>query len=355
MVQDSGRNPNISAINAPLGNSNVAASNSQPSHQAQPPVKRRRGRPPANSSLHDHDASTGLAGIISAGPGPVSCGAAGHLGATLHSDDDEHTLFGAIRSGRVAPQTLVDDWIEQYKTNRDPAMLELIQFFISCSGCKGKVTPEMYSRMTHAEIIRRMTEEFDEDSGEYPLIQSSGPWRRFRANFIDFIQVLIRQCQYSIIYDQCMIDQAISLLTGLTDSQASSRVPAYNINRDNTQRQYEAERSKGQGRRASDRLDVLMKRRQELEENMDEVKNMLIYLFKGVFVHRYRYIIVFTDNQAEIRAICMQEIGVWMRRYPAMFLDDSYLKYVGWTLYDRVGEVRVACLRALQPLYEDAN
>ena len=32
----------------------------------------------------------------------------------------------------------------------------------------------------------------------------------------------------------------------------------------------------------------------------------------------------------------MAEIGVWMKRYPGMFLDDSYLKYVGWTLYDRV-------------------
>ncbi|VDP39291.1 unnamed protein product [Schistosoma margrebowiei] len=220
-------------------------------------------------------------------------------------------------------------------------------------------------RLSHADIIRRMTEEFDEDSGEYPLIQSSPIWKRFRSNFVEFIQVLIRQCQYSIIYDQCMIDQVISLLTGLTDSQVrafrhTSTLAAMkmmtalvdvalnvSINRDNTQRQYEAERSKVQNRRASDRLEVLMQRRQELEENMEEVKNMLVYIFKGVFVHRYR------DSQAEIRTICMQEIGVWMRRYPAMFLDDSYLKYVGWTLYDRIGDVRLQCLRALQPLYED--
>ncbi len=59
---------------------------------------------------------------------------------------------------------------------------------------------------------------------------------------------------------------------------------------------------------------------------------MLTYIFKGVFVHRYR------DTQPEIRSICMQEIGLWMRRYPTMFLDDSYLKYVGWTMYDRVSE-----------------
>ncbi|CAH8682361.1 unnamed protein product [Schistosoma rodhaini] len=310
-----------------------------PSAPYVPPVKKRRGRPPTHPAFD--------------------------VGAGTLIDEDEHTLYGAIRSGRVAPQTVVDDWIEQYKTNREPAMLELIQFFISCSGCKGKVTPEMYSRLSHADIIRRMTEEFDEDSGEYPLIQSSPVWKRFRSNFVEFIQVLIRQCQYSIIYDQCMIDQVISLLTGLTDSQVrafrhTSTLAAMkmmtalvdvalnvSINRDNTQRQYEAERSKVQNRRASDRLEVLMQRRQELEENMEEVKNMLVYIFKGVFVHRYR------DSQAEIRTICMQEIGVWMRRYPAMFLDDSYLKYVGWTLYDRIGDVRLQCLRALQPLYED--
>jgi len=42
------------------------------------------------------------------------------------------------------------------------------------------------------------------------------------------------------------------------------------------------------------------------------------------------------DTQAEIRSICMKEIGVWMKKYPNMFLDDGYLKYVGWTLYDKV-------------------
>lgn len=220
---------------------------------------------------------------------------------------DENSLYGAIKSGRVAPQALVDDWIEQYKSNRDAAMLELMQFFISCSGCRGKITPEMYSRMSHADIIRRMTEEFDEDSGEYPLIQTGPVWRRFRSYFVDFIAILIRHCQYSIIYDQYMMEQIIALLTGLTDSQvrafrhtstlASMKMMTalvdvaltVSINLDNTQRQYEAERSKSKsGRAATDRLDVLMRKRKELEENMNEVKNMMTYLFKGVFVHRYR-------------------------------------------------------------------
>jgi hypothetical protein len=38
----------------------------------------------------------------------------------------------------------------------------------------------------------------------------------------------------------------------------------------------------------------------------------------------------------DIRSICVTEIGNWMRVYPALFLEDSYLKYIGWTLYDKV-------------------
>ncbi|KAI1891295.1 hypothetical protein AGOR_G00142310 [Albula goreensis] len=40
-----------------------------------------------------------------------------------------------------------------------------------------------------------------------------------------------------------------------------------------------------------------------------------------------------------------------MKMYSDAFLNDSYLKYVGWTLHDRQGEVRLKCLKALQNLY----
>uniref|UniRef100_A0A672SA58 STAG2 cohesin complex component n=1 Tax=Sinocyclocheilus grahami TaxID=75366 RepID=A0A672SA58_SINGR len=117
------------------------------------------------------------------------------------------------------------------------------------------------------------------------------------------------------------------------------------INMDNTQRQYEAERNKIIGKRANDRLELLLQKRKELQENQDEIENMMNAIFKGVFVHRYR------DAIAEIRAICIEEIGVWMKMYSDAFLNDSYLKYVGWTMHDKQGEVRLKCLTALQGLY----
>uniref|UniRef100_A0A3P8WXA9 Cohesin subunit SA n=1 Tax=Cynoglossus semilaevis TaxID=244447 RepID=A0A3P8WXA9_CYNSE len=273
------------------------------------------------------------------------------------------TLFEVVKMGKSATQSVVDDWIESYKQDRDVALLDLINFFIQCSGCKGAVSGEMFRNMQNSEIIRKMTEEFDEDSGDYPLTMSGPQWKKFRTSFCDFIAVLVRQCQYSIIYDEYMMDTVISLLTGLSDSQVrafrhTSTLAAMklmtalvnvalnlSINMDNTQRQYEAERNKVVAKRANERLELLLQKRKELQENQDEIENMMNAIFKGVFVHRYR------DAIAEIRAICIEEIGVWMKLYSDAFLNDSYLKYVGWTMHDKQGEVRIKCLTALQGLF----
>ncbi|XP_059620439.1 cohesin subunit SA-1 [Phlebotomus argentipes] len=275
---------------------------------------------------------------------------------------DESSLYYIVRHSKSSIATIVDDWISKYKVDKETALIDLMQFFINASGCKGKIDHQLPA-MDHTSTIRKMTEEFDEESGEYPLIMPGQQWKKFKQNFCDFVQTLVKQCQYSIIYDQFLMDNVISLLTGLSDSQvrafrhtatlaAMKLMTALvdvallvSVNFDNAARQYEAERLKTRDQRASDRLESLMAKRTELEENMDEIKNMLTYMFKSVFVHRYR------DTLPDIRAICMIEIGVWMQKFSQNFLDDSYLKYIGWTLHDKVGEVRLRCLQALLPLY----
>nr|XP_046269271.1 cohesin subunit SA-1a [Scatophagus argus] len=323
--------------------------------------KKKRGRPGKQlptSNKKPRKSPTDKAMGIARGRGKAN-------GVAQHNGDggDPVTLFEVVKLGKSAMQSVVDEWIESYKQDRDLALLDLINFFIQCSGCKGTVRIEMFRNMQNAEIIRKMTEEFDEDSGDYPLTMPGPMWKKFRYNFCEFISVLIRQCQYSIIYDEYMMDTVISLLTGLSDSQVrafrhTSTLAAMklmtalvnvalnlSIHQDNTQRQYEAERNKIAGKRANEKLELLLQKRKELQENQDEIENMMNSIFKGIFVHRYR------DAIAEIRAICIEEIGVWMKMYSDAFLNDSYLKYVGWTLHDRQGEVRLKCLKALQNLY----
>ncbi|XP_073648026.1 cohesin subunit SA-3 isoform X3 [Tursiops truncatus] len=279
------------------------------------------------------------------------------------SEPPASDLFEAVKAAKSDMQSLVDEWLDSYKQDQDAGFLELINFFIRSCGCKGTVTPEMFKKMSNSEIIQQLTEQFNEDSGDYPLIAPGPSWKKFQGSFCEFVRTLVYRCQYSLLYDGFPMDNLISLLTGLSDSQVrafrhTSTLAAMklmtslvrvafqlSLHKDNNQRQYETERNKGPGQRAPERLESLLEKRKELREHQEEIEGMMNALFRGVFVHRYR------DVLPEIRAICIEEIGSWIQSYSTSFLTDSYLKYIGWTLHDKHREVRLKCLKALKGLY----
>ena len=87
-----------------------------------------------------------------------------------------------------------------------------------------------------------------------------------------------------------------------------------------TTKQYETECNKIGGERSQDALDMLNDRKAELETHQQEVEQFLNTIFKDIFIMRYR------DICSDIRVICMDEISVWMRTFPKVFLSDQYLK-----------------------------
>ncbi|XP_067401809.1 cohesin subunit SA-2-like isoform X2 [Emydura macquarii macquarii] len=297
------------------------------------------------------------------------------------------TLFEVVSMGKRAMQSVVDDWIEVYNQDRDVALLDLINFFIQCSGCQGMVTAEMFQSLRNSEVMQKMTETFDEETGlqykkfmaypwiltvtwpvdmdneDYPLIKPGPYWKKFKANFCEFTAVLIQQCQYSILYDSYLMDTVISLLTGLADSRVRAfrhtstlaamklltALVSVNLNLDvskcHAQRLCEVEKNRISVKRTNHRLDQLERKRKKYEEKPLEIENMMNAIFKGTFLQRY------CDVIPEIRAICIEEIGSWMKMYPDTFLNDGYLKYIGWMLYDKHPEVRLKCLLGLQGIY----
>lgn len=133
--------------------------------------------------------------------------------------------FGLCKLSNWLLQTVVDDWLDVYKQDREEGLLELINFVVECSGCKGKscsitwpdasqqksastrigihvllaivrcivkyevmeslialklvcwlyccavgfVTREMFDVMQNADIISHLTKEFNEVSGDQGL------------------------------------------------------------------------------------------------------------------------------------------------------------------------------------------
>ncbi|CAD6186981.1 unnamed protein product [Caenorhabditis auriculariae] len=278
----------------------------------------------------------------------------------------DSTLYAAVKSGKAIPD-VVENWIERYEENYQLAINELHQFFIAICGCRGVLTPQMSATMDYADIIRRMTEDFDEESGDYPLVQSGPTFKKFRQNLHTMIHTLIDKCKSSLMFDNRLMDGIIQLLTGLADSQvrafrhtatyAAMKISSALVDvvidltsvKEKNSKQIETERVRvKQNATNNEKLDALLLKKSEIEEKTDEVRQMLQYLFKSVFVHRYR------DGLPDIRSICISELGNWMQVYPEHFLEDSYLKYIGWTLYDKFADVRLKCIRSLMPLYKKA-
>ncbi|KAB5554165.1 hypothetical protein PHYPO_G00047050 [Pangasianodon hypophthalmus] len=277
------------------------------------------------------------------------------------------SMFEAVRSGRSALVTVVDDWLDDYKQNREEGFLELINFVVECCGCKGIVTREMFDVMQNADIISHLTKEFNEDSVSYPLAAGGSQGRRFRDGLCEFVYQLVQRCRNSLLYDEFVFSALIAFLTGLADSQVrafrhTSTLTAMRLmsaivavsavvsaQADTTQRRYQLEKNKSAAHRATERLEELQNSYNELLEQQEELRSLMNGIFKGVFVHRYR------DKVSEIRAVCMEELGVWLRENPASFLNDGHLKYLGWMLHDKQASVRLRCVLSLQKLYEEKS
>lgn len=280
------------------------------------------------------------------------------------ADESQGTLFDIVKAGKGALRAVVDDWIESYTTDKENGMVDLIQFFVQCCGCKGTVTPKMLEEEESVNAIRQLTEQFDEASHEYPLIMTGPAYKKFRTNFVEFVDSLVQQCQHSIIYDEYMLDTLVSWLIRLSDSQVRAFrhtstlagmklvsaliqvAKRVHVELDHTQRQLDSESSKVSSKKAMEKIEMLNNRRQELRQNVSDLEDMMNFVHQGMFVHRYR------DSRHEIRALCIAEMGHWMKEYSSYFLSDKFLKYTVWSLHDKIGEVRQKAINSLRGLYE---
>ncbi|KAM6923540.1 cohesin subunit SA-2 [Xenentodon cancila] len=292
-------------------------------------------------------------------PRPVESLREGSLGISAKD------IYDAVCSGKSAMVTVVEEWLDSYKRSREAGLLVLINFIVQSCGCKGVVTREMFESMQNAEIISTLTKEFNEDSVNYPLSSPGPRMKRFKASLCEFFRVLVRSCRNSFIYDEYLFPSLLALLTGMSDSQVrafrhTSTLLAVKLmtglvevavtvsaQLQTTLWRSNMENSKSPHDRSTDRLEELQATLSQLQENREELSSMMNATFRGVFVHRYR------DRVPEIRSVCIEELGVWLKTDPEDFLNDGCLKYLGWTLHDKQSPVRLQCVRALQGLYQE--
>ena len=79
---------------------------------------------------------------------------------------------------------LASDWVQQYEADPEAAVLELVQFFVMCCGCRTEITMEMFRGET-SEVVRMLAENSVENVAEYPLIAAGSGGKKFKVMIVN--------------------------------------------------------------------------------------------------------------------------------------------------------------------------
>jgi cohesin complex subunit SA-1/2 len=194
------------------------------------------------------------------------------------------------------------------------------------------------------------------DGGEeYPIVSRNKDLKIFSKNFLEFWDSLIKLTQEEILFDEVMTVYLYTWMSTLskfcfsfTYCIFSSRIRPYrhtatlaifsildaliSVSEDYKEKINQTEKQANAAKKKKDKKqEKELKLQSETQnERLVTLTNKIQEIFENVFVHRYK------DSANHIRALCMASLGGWIQASPDEFLQDNYLKYIGWTISDKV-------------------
>lgn len=285
-----------------------------------------------------------------------------HEGTSVsaHEATDQSLIEVIKGNGKLIPQ-VVKLWIERYEKDRKLAMVELLTMLFEACGAKYYIKGDFLDETDVDDVVVALVSLARRGEVEDYQNSKRKEFKNFKDNLETFWDTLVRECEHGPLFDQVLFDKCMDYIIALscTPPRVYRQVASLmglqlvtsfitvakmlSAQRETTRRQLDAEKKK---RTEGPRVESLSKRFSMTHENITMLEEMMRKIFTGLFVHRYR------DIDPNIRTSCIQSLGAWILSYPSLFLQDLYLKYLGWTMNDKNAGVRKASILALQNLYE---
>ncbi|XP_073066132.1 sister-chromatid cohesion protein 3-like [Primulina eburnea] len=270
------------------------------------------------------------------------------------------SLIEVIKSDGKGIPDVVKRWVELYERNQKSATAELLTLLFEACGAKYHLHEEDLDETDVDDVVVALVNMARR--GEIEDYQSSKrDFKNFKDNLVYFWDNVVSECQNGPLFDQSLFDKCLDYIIAMSctpprvyrqiASLMGLQLVSSFINvakmlgaqRETTQRQLNVEKKK---KVEGPRVESLSIRLSTTHDKITILEEMMRKIFTGLFVHRYR------DIDTDIRMSCIESLGVWVLSYPSLFLQDLYLKYLGWTLNDKSAGVRKASVLALQNLYE---
>lgn len=250
-------------------------------------------------------------------------------------------------------------WLERYEANPVDGLNELLSTMFEACGVTLDLDEASYVDLDVDDVVKEMLSKAKQGLVEDHL-GAKKDGRVFKDNLLSFWDTVVCESQEGALFDQQLMEKCMDYVIALSCTPPRifrhvatliglqlvtsfvSVAKTLGQSRETAQRQLNAEKKK---RKEGPRIEALNKQLSEKHEKITMVEEMMRKIFTGLFMHRYR------DVDPEIRQACISAMGCWIVSYPSLFLQDLYLKYIGWTLNDKNAAVRNSSIGALQALY----
>lgn len=318
----------------------------------------KRGRPPRpreeyHADFEDEGEAEGLAQPQSKRKRAASAAAAASL--------EDLPLIDIIKhNGRLISHA-VKKLVEDYESKKNSVTFQILTMLFEACGARHEIYPDYLRESDVDDIVVSLVDLARKGLVEDNYNSKQKDLKNFKENLVSFWDNLVLECQNGPLFDSILFQKIKDYVVALSCTpprvyrQVASLIGLQLVTsfisvaktlsgqRETTQRQLNAEK-----RKQSDGplVESLNKRLAVTHEHITYLEELMRKIFSGLFMHRYR------DVDPEIRMSCIRALGIWVVSYPSLFLQDIYLKYLGWTLNDKNAGVRRTSILALQSLYE---
>ncbi|KAM0928949.1 hypothetical protein ACQ4PT_001917 [Festuca glaucescens] len=278
---------------------------------------------------------------------------------------EDLTLIDIVKhNGRLISHA-VKRLVEDYESDPKSVIFQILTMLFEACGARHDIAAKDLDMADVDDIVFKLVDLSKNGLVEDNYNSKRKDLKNFKENLVSFWDTLVLECQNGPLFDDILLQKikdyviALSCTPPRVYRQVASLIglqlvtsfisvaKTLSAQRETTQRQLNAEKKKQSDGPA---VESLNKRLSVTHENITYLEELMRKIFSGLFMHRYR------DVDPDIRMSCIKSLGIWVVSYPSLFLQDIYLKYLGWTLNDKNAGVRRTSILALQSLYDvDAN
>ncbi|KAH7318667.1 hypothetical protein B0I35DRAFT_353960 [Stachybotrys elegans] len=282
----------------------------------------------------------------------------------IDTGDQGTGLFAEIFGSGDSAESVAREWLRRYQADSASGTADLVNCILQCAGCDQEVTTDDIadSESVPTRLIDLQNVYQEQQIVDYPLVSKAKSTRSFRDLLVNFFHSLIELLhETDILYNDAeLMDNLHSWLGSMSSSslrpfrhtattialaiQSGLVEVAGILDRriSNTEQQLQNAKKAKNKTKATE----IQRSLTEATGNRKTCSEAIESYFDTVFVHRYR------DVDPKIRAECVEALGSWIWNLPNIFMDPSYLRYLGWMLSDTSPTTRQEVLKQLHKVFK---